>query len=179
MTQAANPPASASPAKGEHHFFWGIAYVFAGVLVGFFWLWGNAVQIQTSEAWILGAHNAVSLSPRIDIFLQVTQLWSGHLTLHQFIAYTWGWLNQVILLAFSLGIEFHHVSGKHRADAWKWGSALFIILNSLADLSYGSSFGGMWQPWVFAGVCFMASFFFGLLAIGAIVKGIKYIFGIK
>jgi len=181
---AAPAPQTAAPVtnnstntKGsEHHFLWGVVLIAAGLLVGYFWLWGNAVQIQTSEAWIVGKAIQVTLSPHLDIFLQVTQFWSGNLTYTEMIAYTWGWLSQIILLAFSIGIEFH-IGGRGRARAWKWCSILFIVLNSLADLNYGNAFGGSWQPWLFAAACFMASFFFGLAGIGLIVEGVKRIFG--
>ncbi|MGH2478493.1 MAG: hypothetical protein ACRDHW_02410 [Ktedonobacteraceae bacterium] len=170
------PPTSTSK-RIDYHFLWGVAFILFGLLVGYFWLWGNAIQIQTSEAWIIGSKDGLSIAPRLDIFFQLTKFGSGSLTPRESIAYTWGWLNQIILFAFSIGIEFH-IGGKARVTAWRWASGLFIVLNSLADLSYGNAFGGAWQPWVFAGVCFMASFFFGVVAIGLIVEGFKRIFHI-
>lgn len=171
---SSNAPATAAKGQG-HGWLLGIACLLAGLLIGYFWLWGNAVQIQTSEAWILGSRD-VTLSPRLDLFLQVTQFWGGHLGVRTMIAYTWGWLNQVILLGFSLGIELH-IGGRSRAQIFKWGSIIFIVLNSLADLNYGDVFGGTWQPWAFAGLTFMGSFFFGLLAISCFVAAYKYFTG--
>lgn len=172
------PPLYHNPTvrSADYHLLWGVALILAGILIGYFWLWGNAVQIQTSEAWILGTRDGLNLSPRLDLFLQITQFWGGTLSIHEMIAYTWGWLNQIILLAFSLGIELQF-GGKERASAFKWGCIFFIILNSLADLNYGNAFGGTWQPWAFAGICFMASFFFGLAAIGLFVEGVKRLIG--
>lgn len=166
--------ASFTRGGGIHTLILGGFYILLGTLIGFFWLWGNAVQIQTSEAWIIGIHSGLTLSPRLDIFLQLGQIWSGNLTLGQGIAYTWGWLNQIILLVFSIGIEKSIL--EHRQVTWlKWMCLLFIVLNSLADLNYGNAFGEGWQPWAFAGICFMASFFFGLVAIGLIAHGVKLI----
>jgi len=177
-TPAATNAAAQAKNNSEHHFLWGVVLIAVGLLIGYFWLWGNAVQIQTSEAWIIGSPTNVNLSPHLDIFLQVTQFWGGHLNYREMIAYTWGWLSQIILLAFSIGIEFHHIGGKSRANAWKWCSIVFIVLNSLADLNYGGAFGGSWQPWLFAAACFMASFFFGLAGIGLIIEGIKRVLGL-
>ena len=176
-TPAATNAAAQAKNNSEHHFLWGVVLIAVGLLIGYFWLWGNAVQIQTSEAWIIGSPTNVNLSPHLDIFLQVTQFWGGHLNYREMIAYTWGWLSQIILLAFSIGIEFH-IGGRGRARAWKWCSIFFIVLNSLADLNYGGAFGGTWQPWLFAAACFMASFFFGLAGIGLIVEGVKRLVGI-
>lgn len=163
--------------QGDHHILWGLALIGFGLLVGFFWLWGNAIQVQTSEGWILGQSNGLALAPHLDIFFQIRDLWGGHLTQKQFIAYTWAWINQIILLAFSIGIEFH-IGGRGRVNAWKWGSVLFIILNSLADLNYGGVFGDWWQPLAFAGLTFMASFFLGVVSLALIVEGIRHLVGL-
>ncbi|MGH2507345.1 MAG: hypothetical protein ACRDHZ_08060 [Ktedonobacteraceae bacterium] len=172
-TAAAKATQVASTAAKNKHVLWGILSIAAGIVVGYVWIWGNIVQIQTSEAWIIGNIKGLSLAPNFQIYLQITQL--GQASFQQSIAIVWGWVNQIILLAFSIGIEMH-LGGKARQWVWNWGCVLFITLNSLADLSYGNYFGGTWQPWAFAGICFMASFFFGLAAMSLIIKGLKQIF---
>lgn len=161
---------AATPAK---HIVKGIFMIVLGLIAGYLWLWGNALQIQTSEAWITGARNA-NLSPQLSIILQLTQLWSGHLNLREIIAYAWGWLNQILLLFCSVGVEYALVS-KKRAVFFKWACACFVLLNSLADLSFGSAFGGQWQPWAFAAICCFATFSLGVAAVGLIVEGVRQI----
>lgn len=164
--------ATATAAKNKH-VLWGVLSIAAGLLVGYVWLWGNIIQIQTSEAWIIGNAKGLSLAPNFQIYLQLAQL--GQASFQQSIAIVWGWVNQIILLAFSIGIEMH-LGGKARQWVWTWGCIFFITLNSLADLSYEGYFGGTWQPWAFAGICFMASFYFGLAAFALFIKGLKQIF---
>src|SRR5262249_10550139 len=165
---------AASTAQSGQHLVKGLFLIILGLLVGYMWLWGNALQITTSEAWILGTKN-VTLSPQLSVFLQITTLFDGHHSLKETIAYGWGWLNQVLLLVFSIGIE-HAIVEKKRARTFKWICACFVILNSLADLSYGTAFGGMWQPWAFAAICCFATFSLGVAAIGLMVEGFKQIF---
>lgn len=172
-TPAAKAALVAATVAKNKHVLWGVLSIAAGLAVGYMWLWGNMIQIQTSEAWIIGNTTGLSLAPNFQIYLQLVQL--GQASFQQSIAIVWGWANQVILLAFSIGIEMH-LGGKARQWLWNWGCVFFITLNSLADLSYGSYFGGTWQPWAFAGICFMASFFFGLAAMSLFIKGLKQIF---
>ena len=87
---------------------------------------------------------------------------------------SWGLLNQIIALILAIGIDFALIS-KKRAKAFKWMGAGFVVLNSLADLSFGSAFGGMWQPWAFAAICCFATFALGVMAIALIVEGFKHI----
>lgn len=144
--------------------------------MGYLWLWGNALQLTTSELWILGAQGQhLSIAPQFSIYLQITQFWSGTITMKQVIAYGWGWINQVILLVAAIGAEYSIVSRK-RASAFKWICGGFVVLNSLADLSFGNVFGGAWQPWAFAAICCFATFSLGVAAVGLLVEGWKQIF---
>lgn len=156
------------------HNIWPLWYILGGLLVGLAWLWGNVVQIQTSEAWILHLKSGIDLIPHFAILLQIQDFWSGNLTQSQVIADTWGWGNQFIVLICSIGIEFpaHTPTAKKRAAWFGWGCLLFIILNSLADISY-SALSGFWEQLAFAGMCLMMSFFFGLLAIHLIITGLS------
>lgn len=154
----------------------GMADLLFGLLIGVFWIWGNLVQIQTSEAWILGQTAALSASPNLQIFLQIGQVFSGGLGFKTFISYTYGWMVQIILLSLSIGAEIHF-GGKVRRGLYVGFGLFFVVLNALADINTGNVLGD-WQAWAFAGVCLMASFGFGLVAIGLILTGIKrLIFG--
>lgn len=171
QTATANVPAR------EHHIVKGVFLIAVGLLVGYLWLWGNALQLTTSELWILGIPKGteISVAPHLTVFFQVRDFWSGNLTLRQVIAYGWGWLNQVILLVMSIGVE-HALVSKRRSAAFKWICGGFVILNSLADLSFGNAFGGAWQPWAFAAICCFATFSLGVAAVGLLVEGWKQIF---
>lgn len=164
-------PAKRTSAK-DHHGVWPLAYIVGGLLVGSFWLWGNVVQIQTSEAWMLQIQGA-SLVPHFAVLMQIMDFWSGNLSQHEVIADTWGWGVQLVLLICSIGIEFPSQSeiGKRRAAWFGWGCLLFIVLNSLADFSYGTAYG-FWQQIAFVGITLMMSFFFGLLSLHLIITGI-------
>lgn len=175
MSTIASTQASAPQVQQPHHYIKGLFLIAFGLFVGFLWVWGNAFSIMTSEAWITGAHASLTLSPQFGIFLQLSQLWSGKLSLIQSIAYAWGWFNQAISLIVAIGFEYALISPK-RAKVFKWIAAGFVILNSLADLSFGNAFGGTWQPWAFAAVCCFATFALGVASLGLIVEGFKQIF---
>lgn len=156
----------------DHNGIWPLAYIAGGLLVGSFWLWGNVVQIQTSEAWMLGIQGA-SLVPHFEILQQLSSFWSGGLDQRHVISDTWGWGIQVVLLICSIGVEFpsHNEASKRRSNWFGWGCILFIVLNSLADFSYGSAYG-FWEQVAFVGITLMMSFFFGLLALHLIITGL-------
>lgn len=167
---------SSNSTTNNRHIIKGIFLISVGLLVGYLWLWGNALQLTTSELWILGMPKGeqLSIAPQLSVFLQITQFWSGHITMKQVVAYGWGWINQVILLVLSIGADYVIVS-KKRATTFKWLCGLFVVLNSLADLSFGNVFGGEWQPWAFAAICCFATFSLGVAAVGLIVEGWKQI----
>lgn len=176
-TTGATAGASSGASSSSKHIVKGIFLICLGILVGYLWLWGNALQLTTSELWILGIPKGMQLNiaPHLTVFLQIREFWSGNLSLRQVIAYGWGWLNQVILLVMSVGVE-HALVSKKRATVFKWICGLFVVLNSLADLSFGNAFGGQWQPWAFAAICCFATFSLGVAAVGLIVEGWKQIF---
>ncbi len=157
---------------------WGLVYLLGGLAVGFGWLWGNTVQLQTSEAWILQLSTGIQLAPHFAILLQVADFFNGHLSQPQVIADTWAWGNQFLILICSIGVEFpaHSPATKKRSAWFGWGCALFILLNALADYSY-SALAGFWEQLAFAGMCLMMSFFFGLLAIHLLISGLSRLFG--
>src|SRR5882724_6332948 len=143
------------------------ALLLIGTVVGFFWLWGNLTQIQTSEAWILQTQYGISLIPHFDLLLQLKNFWTGNLTQSEIIADTWGWGVQLILLVCSVGIEkpqlFIHRkynngqsfpdslarNARTRANVFKMVSLVLIALNSIADFNYSGT-AGVWGQIAFA-----------------------------
>lgn len=164
--------------SAQHHIIWGVAQILFGGLIGFFWLWAHAVEIQTTEYLIDGFKGSVNLAPGLQIFLQIRQFGDGSLSGQQLFAYTTAWLTQVVLIAFSLNIKLH-VGGRAYAWFWKWGSIAIIVVGSLGDLAYGGVFSAWWQPWFFAGLLLFVSIFIGIAAIKLIMDGFKSLFNIK
>lgn len=168
-------PAKTSLNAQPHKHVWPIFKVLAGGALGYFWLWGNTVQLATSEAWFEHL-SGVSLTPHLSIIMQVVDFWNGFAAEHT-IAYTWAWGIQVLLLVFSIGIEWpiNTPAGLVRARWFKYGSVVCIILNSLADFFFSSQYG-FWEQLAFAGITLMMSFFFGLLGLQLVLSGLKEIF---
>lgn len=154
---------------------WPVFKMFAGGALGYFWAWGNTVQLATSEAWFLHLKGVV-LAPHFTIIWQVTDFWSGFDPKYV-IAYTWAWGIQVLMLVFSIGIEWpvRTPAGLRRARLFKYGTLICIVLNSLADFFFSSSFG-IWEQLAFVGITLMMSFFFGLLGLNLILSGLIEIF---
>src|SRR5260370_37046899 len=67
------------------------------------WAAGTAVQVQTSEAWILNAW--VSTLPTLATFGQVWDFITGHLAARQVVPFVFGWGVQLALIVASVGIE--------------------------------------------------------------------------
>src|SRR5215470_5081501 len=94
--------AAASSGKADdHRHAWStvppIVLLAAGLVVAGFYVWGNLTQIQTSEAWILQTHSALSLVPRFDLFGQLKEFFTGQLIGLNLVADTWGWGIQTVL----------------------------------------------------------------------------------
>lgn len=175
------PDATAVHTLSEAHpqkHVWPIFKVGAGTALGYFWLWGNSVQIATSEAWF--SHlKGVTLSPHFGIIMQVTDFWNGFAS-ENVIAYTWAWGIQVLLLVFSIGIEWpvFTPAGIARARWFKYGSLACIALNCLADFFFASNYG-FWEQLAFTGITLMMSFYFGLLGLNLILSGLKEMFAVR
>src|SRR5215475_6890589 len=64
---------STTQGGGDPHNIWPLWYILGGLAVGFGWLWGNTIQIQTSEAWILQLQSGIALAPHFAILGQIAQ----------------------------------------------------------------------------------------------------------
>jgi hypothetical protein len=188
--------AAAAPAgkADDHRHAWStvppIVLLAAGIVVAGFYVWGNLTQIQTSEAWILQSHAALSLVPRFDLFGQIKDFFTGQLSGSNLVADTWGWGIQIVLLVCSIGIErpqlFIHrkynskltfsdsvaKTARRRGAIFKTLAFAMIVLNSIADFNY-SSHAGVWSQIAFSAITLMMSFFFGLIAYHLIDAGLS------
>jgi hypothetical protein len=193
-SSAAHQPTTTSARADDHRHAWStvppIVLLVVGVIVGGFYLWGNLTQIQTSEAWILQTHSAVSLVPRFDLFGQIKEFFTGQLTGGALVADTWGWGIQIVLLVCSIGIErpqlFIHRKYNHqmqfsesvakaarrRAGIFKTVAFAMIVLDSVADFNYSST-SGVWGQFAFSAITLTMSFFFGLIAYHLIDAGLS------
>lgn len=173
--RSATPAPTPAPQPSPQRHVWPVFKVFAGGALGYFWLWGNTVQLGTSEAWFLH-QNGVSLAPHFSIILQITDFWTGFNPQYT-IAYTWAWGIQVLMLVFSIGIEWpvDTQAGRTRARWFKYGTIVCVVLNSLADFFFSNTFG-FWEQLAFVGITLMMSCYFGLLGLHLILSGLKAIF---
>jgi len=179
--------AKASP-QDDHRHAWStvppVVLLALGIVVLFFWLWGNLTQIQTSEAWMLhlqSGSQTFSLLPNFSLFTQISAFFTGSLSGPALIADTWGWGIQIVLLVCSIGIERPQLfitrkynktlpfsesvakSARSRAAIFKFVAVAMIILNSVADFSYSAA-DGLWGQLAFSAITLTMSFFFGLIA---------------
>src|SRR6266446_4322504 len=79
---------------------------FVYFLLGFvclgMWTAGTAVQVQTSEAWIMGQQ--VNNLPTLSTFAQIVLFISGHLPANEVVPFTFAWGVQLALIIASVGI---------------------------------------------------------------------------
>jgi hypothetical protein len=134
-----------------------------GVIALLFWAWGNLVQIQTSEAFLLGGGN-ISLVPNLHVLNQPFDFFHGTLSPDLMKAATWAWGLEGLLLVVSIGVEYSHIVQKH-ARWFNTGAIILLVLNSIADYQYGSVQTGFWGQVAFAAMTLFMSFFMGLVGI--------------
>lgn len=147
-----------------------IGLVVIGLLALAGWGWGNLVQMQTSEAFILGG-GAIDLGFHWQLLMQPVDFLKGTLSPNMIKAATWAWGLNILLLICSVGIEHARIHHKH--SGWfKTGAVVLLALNSWADFQYGSLGTGLWGQLAFAGMTLFMSFFFGLAGLHLIFAGL-------
>lgn len=145
-----------------------LIYFVLGAILGIFWLGGTSIQVLTSEAWMKNqAVGHFSLSPFYEIYLFVT----GMLPDSELVPFCFAWGVQLALIVASIGIELP----KH--PTWRyygaWGLTILLIgVNSCGDWQYSTAYG-QWGQLGFTVVILFLTFFCGLLAILAVMHGVK------
>src|SRR5947209_2658140 len=137
------------------------------VLVGFFVL-ALKLQIQTSEAFLLGGP-AVSLAPNWGILRQPAELVQGSLTTDLAKAAMWGWGIELVYLVCVIG----EVSLHGRLHGWfKTGAIALVAFDFWTDFQYGSLASGVGGQIGFAGITSFIVAFFGIVGLDLLCGGI-------
>ena len=133
------------------------------VLVGFFLL-ALMLQIQTSEAFLLGG-SPVSLAANWGILSQPIDLARGMLPIDMAKAVMWGWGIELVYLVCVIG----EVSVHGRLQGWfKTGAVILVVFNFWTDFQYGSLASGFWGQVAFAAITSFIVAFFGVLGLNLI-----------
>lgn len=158
----------------------GLLLLFLGLICGITAAYGSLIQIQTSEAFLLNGAVQTFL-PAWEIIMQPVHFASGILTIDQAKAFTWGFGIELLFLTFALGFDIAHqgiaAHSKRSGGVFLIGGGLLIVLNSIADFSFGSIGSGFWGHLGFTVVCLFAVLFLGLVAIKFIETGIALLSG--
>jgi hypothetical protein len=146
-----------------------LVYFVLGVLAFVFWAAGTAVQVQTSEAWIMSAK--VDAFPTLSTFGQVVDFFAGRLPASQIVPFMFAWGVQIALIIASVGVEMP----KH--PAWRyylsWSVVILLIgVNSAGDFAYSSAYG-FWGQTGFTLVILFVTFCMGLIAVVCFMQGFK------
>jgi hypothetical protein len=144
-------------------------YFIPAVICGIAWLLGTAVQVQTSEQWMM--QSSVSTVPTLSTFVQVWIALHGQLPQDMVVPFMFGWGVQVALIVASFGAELP------RDPEWRfklcWGIIiLLVIVNSCGDWNYSSPYG-VWGQSGFSLVILFLTFGCGFLCIACAMHGIK------
>ncbi len=144
-----------------------LVYFVLGVVCLLFWGMGTAVQVQTSEAWIM--HANITDFPTLATFGQLWDFFLGQLPAKVLVPFTFGWGVQLALILASIGIELPpHPRWRYLLC---WGVVIALIgVNSCGDFVYSGSYG-IWGQLGFTGVILFVTFCVGLLAIVCFMQG--------
>ena len=146
-----------------------LVYFLLGLVCLGFWGAGTSVQVQTSEAWIMGEH--VTSIPTLATFLQIWKFFSGTLPATFVVPFTFAWGVQLALIIASVGIELP------KYPKWRyylsWGVVLLLIgVNSAGDYQYSGPYG-FWGQAGFTLVILFVTFCLGLLAVMCFIHGFQ------
>lgn len=165
------------------HTVWGMV-----LLVGF--VLGMMLQIQSTEAWMLG-EKAAALTPDISVFAQFPDFFSRHLPPDVSTAFLVAWAVELTYITIKIGTARpqSHVlrrygggsmseavlkSARIRAGVWSVLSWAILAFNAFTDWTYSTSLGG-WQQLAFIVIVGCTTFFFGTLGIQNLVAGMSKI----
>src|SRR5260370_27848761 len=118
-----------------------------GVLLVAFLLLALLLQVQTSEAFLLGG-SPVTLAANWGVLSQPVLLAEGLLPLDLARAVMWGWGIELVYLACVIGEVSVH--GRLRCY-FQTGALAFVAFNFWTDLNYGTLASGLWGQIALAG----------------------------
>ena len=101
-----------------------VVYAILGLFALLFWAGGTAIQVQTSEAWIMGV--PLKDFPSIATFGQLWEFAWGRLPVTALVPFSFGWGVQVALIIASVGVELP------RRPRWRF--CLLLALRLLGSL---------------------------------------------
>jgi hypothetical protein len=150
-----------------------LVYFILGVVILGFWAAGTAVQVLTSESWIM--HAPLSTFPTLSVFGQCWDFIWGKLPASEVVPFTFGWGVQIALLLASVGVELP------KYPAWRYYSCWCIIIlligvNSCGDYVYSQDYGA-WGAIGFTIVILFVTFCAGLLAVMCFMHGYSKMHG--
>lgn len=164
---------NAPAARGGHS---PIPFIAVGVLCLIFWLYVSLLQIQTSEAFVLGG-STVGLTPNFNVLHQVPDFVLGHLDATMVKAVIWGWGVEVLFLVAIVGYEHAHssVRSSNQTLGTIFGTGLWLIIgyNFVSDFKYGQIGTGFWGQVGFALIASFTVAFLGIVGIKFIEVGMK------
>ena len=140
-----------------------------GVILVVFFLLALLLQIQTSEAFILGG-GPISLAANWGVLRQPLDLAQGLLPMEMAKAVIWGWGIELVYLVCVIG----EVSVPGRLGGWfKTGAWILVGFNFWTDLNYGSMPSGFGGQFAFAGIISFIVAFFGVIGLSLIWSAIS------
>jgi hypothetical protein len=149
-----------------------LVYFVLGAATFLIWAAGTAVQIQTSEAWIMQA--PFSSFPTLAVYGQIWDLVRGTLATRLVVPLTFAVGVQLALILVSVGIELP------REPEWRYTGCWLITLaligaNSSGDFFYSWGYG-LWGAIGFTAVILFLTFCVGLMSIVCFMHGFKKLF---
>lgn len=146
-----------------------LVYIILGVVCLGVWAAGTAIQVQTSEAWMMGT--VVNRIPTLATFAQVGLFISGGLPESLVVPFAFAWSAQIALIAASVGIELP------KEPKWRYYTSWAVVIlligtNSAGDWSYSAQYG-TWGQIGFTMAILFLTFFVGLLAVMCFVHAFR------
>lgn len=153
-----------------------IAFVAVGLLALIFWAYVSLLQIQTSEAFVLGG-STTGLVPNFNVLHQIPDFVQGHLDATMVKAVIWGWGVEILFLIAIVGYDHAHGSVKSNNQTlgtiFSTGIWLIILYNFVSDFKYGQIGTGFWGQFGFAMIATFVVAFLGVIGIRFLEVAVK------
>jgi hypothetical protein len=149
-----------------------LVYFLLGVVCLTLWLAGTAVQVQTSEAWMM--QTTVRATPTLSTFAQLVDFVRGLPISCGIVPFIFAWGVQLASIVASVGIEMPPHPAWRFSLSWIVVVGL-IIVNSCGDFFYRSPYG-TWGQIGFSVVILFVTFCLGLFAVMAFVHMFRKLF---